>query len=79
MPVGDAAERVAGSGDSASQNVGDAAPATKAQLGDLTMNLASALVALDHVDALEPFLTNVEPGNRERVDSYVALALADVT
>ena len=41
--------------------------------------MAGALVVLDRVDALEPFLPDLSPGDRERVDVYVGRASADAT
>lgn len=46
---------------------------------DLDAVMAGALVVLDHVDAIEPYLPELSPGDRERVDAYVGRASADAT
>lgn len=45
----------------------------------LQSSLASAMVVLDQVTSLEPFLPQLAPNDRERVDAYVARASADAT
>lgn len=41
--------------------------------------IASAMVVLDHIATLEPFLPELAPSDRERVDAYVARASAEAT
>jgi hypothetical protein len=46
---------------------------------DLAGIVADALVVVDQVQSLEPFLPQLAPGDRERVDDYVRRASADAT
>ena len=46
---------------------------------DLNAIVAGALVVLDQVDALEPYLPDLSPDDRERVDAYVGRASAGAT
>lgn len=46
---------------------------------DLDKIVAGAIAVLDHVETLEPYLLSLTPGDRERVDAYVARASADAT
>ena len=53
---------------------------TKAgDLGDLGAIVAGALAVLDEVTAVEPYLPELEPGDKERVDRYVGRASAETT
>lgn len=56
---------------------GDPAPLAEAEKLDAIV--AGALVVLDQVDSLEPYLPDLAPGDRERVDRYVGRASADAT
>ena len=55
------------------------AAAAASSPGDLDAIVAGALVALDGVTALEPYLPQLEPGDQERVDRYVGRASAETT
>lgn len=46
---------------------------------DLDAIVAGAVVVLDQVTALEPYLPELTPGDRERVDAFVSRASADAT
>jgi len=46
---------------------------------ELDAIVAEAVVLLDHVTSLEPYLPELAPDDRERVDAYVARASADAT
>lgn len=46
---------------------------------DLDAIVAGAVVVLDQVTSLEPYLPDLSPGDRERVDAYVGRASADAT
>ena len=46
---------------------------------DVGAIVAGALVVLDQVDSLEPYLPDLTPGDRERVERYVGRASADAT
>ena len=54
-------------------------PAASIETENLDAIVAGALVALDHLDALEPYLPALAPGDRERVDRYVGRASAEAT
>lgn len=49
------------------------------EAGDLAAIVGGAVVLLDQVTSLEPFLPDLTPGDRERVDAYVARASAEAT
>ena len=61
----------------AGRDGGDPAPLADAE--SLDAIVAGALVVLDRVDSLEPYLPDLAPGDRERVDRYVGRASADAT
>ena len=46
---------------------------------ELEAIVARQLVLVDQVNALEPYLPDLSPGDRERVDAYVDRASADAT
>ncbi|WP_298270273.1 MULTISPECIES: hypothetical protein [Alphaproteobacteria] len=46
---------------------------------ELDAIVAGAVVVLDQVTSLEPYLPDLAPGDRERVDAYVGRASADAT
>lgn len=50
-----------------------------AESEDLAAIVAGAVVVLDKVTSLEPYLPDLKPEDRERVDSYVGRASADAT
>jgi len=46
---------------------------------DLDAIMAGAVIVLDQVTSLEPFLPQLAADDRDRVDAYVARASADAT
>jgi len=55
----------------------DATNQPAAKGNDLDAIVAGAVVVLDQVTSLEPYLPDLSPGDRERVDAYVGRASAD--
>ncbi|RZL28638.1 MAG: DNA recombinase, partial [Sphingomonas sp.] len=60
----------------AEEDIDDAARVDRA---DLDAIVADALVVVDQVQSLEPYLPQLAPQDRERVDDYVRRASADST
>jgi integrase len=60
-------------------NQGSDIETTASEGADLQANVASAIVVLDQVTSLEPYLPELAPDDRERVDAYVTRASADAT
>ena len=60
-------------------DAGGSDPAPLAEAENLDAIVAGALVVLDQVESLEPYLPDLAPGDRERVDRYVGRASADAT
>lgn len=57
----------------------EAEPALRSETENLEAIAAGAMVVLDHVDSMEPYLSDLAPGDRERVDSYVGRSSAEAT
>ena len=53
--------------------------AARVDRADLDSIVADALVVVDRVQSLEPYLPQLAPEDRERVDEYVRRASADAT
>ncbi|RYF07452.1 MAG: DNA recombinase, partial [Oxalobacteraceae bacterium] len=53
--------------------------AARVDRADLDAIVADALVVVDQVQSLEPYLPQLAPQDRERVDDYVRRASADAT
>jgi integrase len=59
--------------------VADHPPLPAAEAENLDAIMAGAVVVLDQVASLEPFLPQLAPEDRDRVDAYVARASAEAT
>lgn len=57
----------------------EAEPSSRPETENLEAIAAGAMVVLDHVDSMEPYLPDLAPGDRERVDRYVGRASAEAT
>jgi hypothetical protein len=57
-------------------DIGNAVRVNRAEVDAI---VAEALVVVDQVQSLEPYLPQLAPSDRERVDDYVGRASADAT
>ena len=60
-------------------NPGGEMETAASEISDLQSVVAGAVVVLDQVTSLEPYLPELAPDDRERVDAYVTRASADAT